>query len=115
MTWSGFVKPLLKTSSIKGMNDWNFITNHGLVLLYISQYPQCTTREMASTIETTERTVHRVLVDLESEGYITRRRTGKGNIYQINRGHGLKHELMRDSVVADLLDLFGLKRQRKRE
>jgi len=99
---------------MKELKDWNFITNHGLMLLYISQHPQCTTREMASTIKATERTVHRVLVDLEKEGYITRQRTGKGNIYQINREHGLKHELTRDSAVGDLLDLLSIKKKRKR-
>jgi CTP-dependent riboflavin kinase len=100
---------------MKEMKDWNFITNHGLMLLYISQHPQCTTREMASTIRTTERTVHRVILDLEREGYITRQRTGKGNIYQISIGHGLKHELTRDLVVGDLLDLLGRKRKQKHE
>ncbi len=100
---------------MREMKDWNFITNHGLMLLYISQHPQCTTREMASTIKATERTVHRVLIDLEKEGYITRQRTGRGNIYQINTAQDLKHELIRDSVVADLLDLLSLKRKRKRQ
>jgi DNA-binding transcriptional regulator YhcF (GntR family) len=103
----------LREFSVKEIKDWNFITNHGLMLLYISQHPQCTTREMASTIKTTERTVQRVLIDLEKEGYITWQRTGKGNIYQINREHGLKHELTRDSVVGDLLDLLGHKRKQK--
>jgi CTP-dependent riboflavin kinase len=100
---------------MKEMKDWNFITNHGLMLLYISQHPQCTAREMASTIKATERTVHRALVDLEKEGYIARQRTGKGNIYQINTEHALKHELTRDSIVADLLDLLGHKRKQKRQ
>jgi DNA-binding MarR family transcriptional regulator len=95
---------------MKQTKGWNFITNHGLILLYISQYPQCTTREMASTIRATERTVHRVLIDLEEEGYVTRQRTGKGNIYEINREHRLKHELIRDSVVADLLGLLSSER-----
>jgi predicted ArsR family transcriptional regulator len=99
---------------VKETKDWNFITNHGLVLLYISRHPQCTTREMASIISATERTVHRVLVDLEREGYVRRQRTGKGNIYRINREHGLKHELTRDSVVGDLLYLLSPKRKRKR-
>jgi CTP-dependent riboflavin kinase len=98
---------------MKEPKDWNFITNQGLMLLYISQHPQCTTREMASTIRATERTVHRVLIDLEKEGYIARQRTGKGNIYQINREHGLKHELTRDLIVGDLLDLLGHKRKHK--
>jgi uncharacterized membrane protein len=62
------------------MKEWAFITTHGLVLLYVSQNPRCTTRQMASAINITERTVHRVLRDLEDGGYITRQRTGKGNI-----------------------------------
>ena len=99
---------------MKKMKDWNFVSNHGLMLVYISQHPQCTTREMASTIKATERTVHRVLIDLEKEGYITRRRTGKGNIYQINRQRRLKHELTRDLIVGDLLDLIGHRRKHKR-
>jgi CTP-dependent riboflavin kinase len=100
---------------MKEMKDWNFITNHGLVLLYVSQHPQCTALDLASIIKSTERTVHRVLIDLEKEGYITRQRTGKGNIYQINREHGLKHELTRDSVVGDLIKLLGGKGKIKRD
>ena len=98
---------------MKEMKDWVFITNHGLILLYIWHHAQCTTREMASTIKATERTVHRVLIDLEKDGYITRERTAKGNIYQINAEQSLKHELTRDLVVGDLLNLLGSKRKRK--
>ena len=98
---------------MKETKDWAFITNHGLILLYISQHPQCTTREMASTIKATERTVHRVLIDLEKDGYITRERTAKGNIYQINTEQSLKHELTKESVVGDLLDLLGPKRKQR--
>jgi len=98
---------------VKEMKDWTFITNHGLILLYISKHSQCTTRQMALAINTTERTVHRALEDLEKEGYIIRQRTGRGNIYQISHGHGLRHELTKDSVVGDLLKLLGSKRKRK--
>jgi DNA-binding transcriptional regulator YhcF (GntR family) len=99
---------------MKEKKDWTFITNHGLVLLFVSRNPQCTTREMASTIKVTERTIHRTLIDLEKEGYITRQRTGKGNIYEINTGHGLKHELTRDFAVGDLLNLLIHKKKQKR-
>ena len=95
------------------MKKWNFITNHGLVLLYISHNPQCTMREMASALDVTERSIQRVLDDLASEGYVTWERTGKGNIYEINHTRGLKHELTRDVIVADLLDLLGHKRRQK--
>jgi CTP-dependent riboflavin kinase len=69
---------------------------------------------MAPVISATERTVHRILVDLKKEGYITRQRSRKGNIYQIDGEHGLKHELTRDSAVGDLLDLLSLKRKPRR-
>ena len=97
------------------MKKWNFITNHGLVLLYISHNTQCTMREMASALGVTERSIQRVLDDLASEGYVTWERTGKGNIYEINHTRGLKHELTRDVIVSDLLDLLGHKRKRKHQ
>ena len=87
------------------MKEWNFITNHGLVLLYISQKPESTTREIASTVNITERTVHRILVDLEEEGYITKTRTGRANIYEIDNHVALRNSLTRKSVVKDLLQL----------
>jgi len=90
---------------MKEMKDWTFLTNHGLVILYVSQNPQCTTRQIASMINATERTVHRVLTDLQREGYIMRQRTGKGNLYKINHARALKHELTKISLVDDLLYL----------
>ena len=97
------------------MKKWNFITNHGLVLLYISHNPQCTMRDMAIALGITERSIQRVLKDLEAEGYITWQGTGKGNNYEINHTRELKHELTRDILVGDLLDLLGRKKKRKRE
>ena len=88
------------------MKKWNFITNHGLVLLYISHNPQCTMREMAAALGVTEKSIQRALEDLSSEGYVTWQRAGKGNIYEINHTQGLKHELTRDLVVGDLLNLL---------
>jgi len=88
------------------MPEWTFITHHGLVLLCVSRHPQCTARKMASAINITERTVHRILDDLESQGYINRQRTGKGSLYQINPDLGLRHDLTRDVVVGDLLHIL---------
>ena len=96
------------------MREWNFITNHGLVLLYASRNPQCTMREMAAALNVTERSIQRVLKDLEAEGYITWQSTGRGNIYEINHTRGLKHKLTKDSIVRDLLSLLGDKKRRAR-
>ena len=92
------------------MRNWAFITNHGLVLLYVAQCVQCTTREIAEFLGVTERTVHRTLLDLENEGYITRQRTGKGNIYQIEKDQQLKNGLVSEATVVDLLKLLNTKK-----
>ena len=92
------------------MKDWTFITNHGLVL-YITQCIQCTTREIAEYRGITERTVHRAILDLENGGYITRQRTGKGNIYQIDKDQQLKNGLVSEATVVDLLTLLNTKKK----
>jgi DNA-binding transcriptional regulator YhcF (GntR family) len=63
-------------------------------------------REMAEVLNLTERSIQRVLEDLEAEGYVTWKRTGKGNIYEINHDRGLKHDLTKDTLVGDLLALL---------
>ena len=96
------------------MKNWTFITKHGLVFLYISQNPQCTTRDIANAINATERTVHRALVDMEAEGYVTHIRTGRGNNYQIDPDIGLKNGFTKNLVTGDLLGLLDVKRKGKR-
>ena len=87
--------------------EWNFITNYGLVLLYISRNPESTTREMAVVLNVTERTIRRVLDELFEAGYITWHRKGRRNAYQINIGQELKHELTKETLLGDLLSLLG--------
>lgn len=98
---------LIEVKQKNNMKDWSFITHHGLVLMYISRTPQCTTSEIAKVVNVTERTVHRALVDLEKGGYITRTRTGRGNIYEICHNVSLRSNLTRNSVVRDLIGLIG--------
>jgi len=93
------------------MKNWAFITNHGLVLVYISRNPQCTMRSIADALGVTERSIQRTLEDLATEGYITWSRTGKGNIYKISHTRKLKHELTRNAQVRDLLKLLSSKRK----
>jgi DNA-binding transcriptional regulator YhcF (GntR family) len=93
------------------MKNWNFIANHGLVLLYVSRYPQCTMRQMAAALGVTERSIQRTLEDLAKEGYVSWLRTGKGNIYKIDHTRELKHKLTRDTEVKDLIKLLSIKRK----
>jgi DNA-binding MarR family transcriptional regulator len=74
-----------------------FLTSYALVLLSVDRCPTATVREIAGAVGLTERQVHRVLDDLEAEGYITRKRVARQNHYTVNRGRqtGL-HEVDQD-------------------
>lgn len=92
------------------MAKWTFITNHGLVLVYIARHPRSTARDIASAVNVTERAVHRVITDLEAEGYIERRRVGRNNEYQVKSQTQLRHDIISDVMVEDFLDMLGWRR-----
>ena len=83
---------------------WTFITNHGLVLSYISHNPSHTAREIANHVGVTERTTHKIISDLEEAGYIERRKSGRRNLYRVNPALPLRHYTKLDVVVEDLLE-----------
>jgi len=66
------------------MADWSFFTNHGLVLATIAKQPKSTAREIGDAVGITERTAHKIINDLETEGYITKVKTGRKNRYRIH-------------------------------
>ena len=86
------------------LQKWTFITNHGLVLSYISHNPTSTAREIANHIGVTERTTHKIISDLEEEGYIGRRKIGRRNVYSVDPQLPLRHHTKTDIMVEDLLE-----------
>lgn len=96
------------------MPEWNFITNHGLVLSYISKHPRSTGREIAEAVGITERAIRNIITDLATEGFIIRRRQGRRNRYRINPGLGLHHPGHGEVLVGDLLKVLGWKGPQQR-
>jgi DNA-binding transcriptional ArsR family regulator len=88
------------------MSAWTFITNHGAVLALIGQKGQITAREIAMELGITERSVMRIIKDLENEGYIDRERDGRVNIYRVNTNVPLRRRDKRDVMIGDLLKLL---------
>jgi DNA-binding MarR family transcriptional regulator len=95
------------------MPDWTIISNHGLVLAYIAKHPQNTAREIATAIKITEWTVHKIIAELEKEGYIKRQKVGRNNVYDINPRSSLRHETLRHIKVEDLLKTLGWRHPKK--
>ena len=83
---------------------WTFITNHGLVLSYISHNSTSTAREIAQYIGVTERTTHKIISDLKEAGYIARRKSGRRNVYSVDPTLPLRHHTKTDIIVSELLE-----------
>jgi len=96
------------------MPAWTFITNHGLVLSHISLQPSSTAVEIATAVGITERAVRRIIADLDTEGYITRRKKGRRNVYRVNPDLSLRHDSKQEILVGTLLEALGWKRRARR-
>lgn len=92
------------------MADWTLFTSHGLVLVSIAKNPERTAKEIGDDVGLTERTVHKIIVDLEEAGYITRIKVGRQNRYRIHRNVPIKDEVT-DASLGELLATLGWKRK----
>jgi DNA-binding transcriptional ArsR family regulator len=96
-----------------------FLTNHAQVLLCIAGDPGMSLREIGVNVGITERAAHRIVGELETAGYVTRRREGRRNRYTIEPHLALPDPLVREQQVSDLLAIVGAdgtaapRRQRK--
>ena len=54
----------------------------------------------------TERTAHKVLSDLVDEGYVARKREGRRNRYSVRAKLPLRHPLVGEREVGDLLEVL---------
>lgn len=91
------------------MGKWTFVTNHAVVLSYLTRHPSITARELAMEIGITERAVRTIIADLESEGYITKAKEGRRVRYGVKSGLPLRHATQQDTEVGQLLKLLGKK------
>jgi DNA-binding MarR family transcriptional regulator len=96
------------------MPGWKFLTNHALVLCLIAQQPRITAREIATTINITEKATRNIISDLEADGYITKKREGRRIRYTVYTDLPLRHEMQQDKAIGDLLETLGWKPKRRK-
>jgi DNA-binding transcriptional ArsR family regulator len=82
---------------------WDFLTNHAHVLTCVADDPGIRLRDIAAAVGITERAAHRILSELVEEGYVLRERDGRRNRYQIVPERPLRHPLVQERAVGDLL------------
>jgi uncharacterized membrane protein len=85
---------------------WDFLTNHAHVLTCVADDPGIRLRDIAAAVGITERAAHRILSDLVEEGYVLRERQGRRNRYQVKPELPLRHPLVQERAVGDLLKVL---------
>lgn len=86
---------------------WDFLTNHAHVLLCAAHDPGIRLRDIAAAVGITERAAHRIVSELVEEGYVLRERNGRRNRYEVVAELPLRHPLVEEQKVGDLLKLLG--------
>lgn len=83
--------------------QWTFLTNHTHVLVCLDRDSAVTVRHLALQVGITERSVQRILADLERSGVIRKSKEGRRNHYELNLAYQLRHPLEASHCLSELL------------
>ncbi len=84
-------------------SGWSFLTNHTHILVCLARNPMTTVRELSAKVGITERSVQRILTDLEESGVVARSKEGRCNRYNLDLKFRLRHPLEADHTLGELL------------
>ncbi len=88
------------------MTSWSFLTNHARVLLCIARDPGARLRDIAGSLDITERSAHGIVTDLTAAGYVIKHKDGRRNRYQIQAHLPLPEPTSRERTVGEVLTLL---------
>jgi len=88
------------------LQSWNFLTNHGRVLLCIASDPEARLREIAASIDITERRAHGIVSDLVEAGYVVKTKIGRRNHYRIQAHLPLPEPMACENAIGEVLELL---------
>lgn len=75
-------------------------------MICVARDPGIRLRDIAAAIGITERAAHRILSELVEDGYVLREKQGRRNRYQIVPELPLRHPLVQEREVGDLLEVL---------
>jgi hypothetical protein len=88
------------------VGEWSFFTNHARVLICIARDPGIRLRDLAATIDITERSAYGIVTDLVNAGYVVKDKDGRRNRYQVEAQLPLPESIGRDRTIGDVLGLL---------
>ena len=87
--------------------SWTFLSHHGHVLILLAKNPDDTIDNLALQAGVTSRSVTSILKDLEATQYITKRKVGRRNHYEINTRGLLRHPTSAHRTIGELIQSLG--------
>jgi hypothetical protein len=88
------------------MAGWTFLTYHARVLLCVAHDPGVRLRDIAASLNITERSAFGIITDLVEAGYVVKEKNGRRNRYRIQAHLPLPEPDGRERTVGEILALL---------
>jgi hypothetical protein len=88
------------------MTSWTFLTNHARVLLCVAHDPGARLRDIAASLNITERSAFGIITDLAEAGYVVKEKDGRRNRYHVQAHLPLPEPAGRERTVGEVLALL---------
>ena len=97
------------------MAEWSFLTNHARVLVCIAHDPGVRLRDIANTLDITERSAYSIVTDLTAGGYVVKDKDGRRNRYQIQPHLPLREAIAQERTIGEVLHVLVETKTRRRQ
>lgn len=88
------------------MATWSFLTNHARALVCIAHDPGVRLREIARSLDITERSAYGIVTELTDGGYVVKTKEGRRNRYSIQTHLPLPETVGRQRTLGEVLDIL---------
>ena len=88
------------------MASWTFLTNHARVLLCVAHDLGVRLRDIATSLDITERSAFGIITDPVEAGYVVKKKDGRRNRYHIQAHLPLPEATRRERTVGEVLALL---------
>jgi hypothetical protein len=85
---------------------WTFLTTHARVLLLVAHDPGVRLRDIAASLDITERSAFGIITDLVEAGYVIKEKDGRRNRYHIQAHLPLPEPTSQERTVGEVLALL---------
>jgi len=86
--------------------NWSLFTNHARVLFCIARDPGVRLRDLAASLDLTERSVYGIVTDLVDAGYVAKDKDGRRNRYRVEAKLPLPESIGRERTIGEVLGLL---------